>query len=164
MEKSFRQILNELSREKTTVEHHYETVEQVTFPSGNPFWTPDFQVRAPRKKGVYPKSVTETKVKAAPQPEPTPPPPTPQETLIPLEKLVPNDQVMTLILIELGASELREGVAPKRVKKAYRRLVMGYHPDRLPQNLSEYEREKKTSAFFKLQMAYETLSASLQNY
>src|SRR5690606_34378829 len=100
----------------------------------------------------------------APKTEPTPVPPPPQEILIPLEKLAPNDQVMTFILIDLGATELREGVAPKRVKKAYRRLVMNYHPDRLPQNLSIDEREKKASAFFKLQMAYETLAASLDGY
>lgn len=53
----------------------------------------------------------------------------------------------------------------KEVKKAYRRLALEFHPDKLlQQNLTASEVENKTDHFILVQEAYETLSDDRKRY
>ncbi|KAH1073570.1 hypothetical protein J1N35_025898 [Gossypium stocksii] len=54
-------------------------------------------------------------------------------------------------LLSLGHSE---NVGLSEIKKAYRRMVLQYHPDVCPPSA----KEESTKRFLELQMAYETLS------
>ena len=51
--------------------------------------------------------------------------------------------------------EITEGADEQEIKSAYRRLAKMYHPDTLPANASEEEREEVTARFRSIHEAYE---------
>ena len=53
--------------------------------------------------------------------------------------------------------EITENADEQEIKSAYRRLVKRYHPDTLPANVSEKEREEATERFRSIHEAYEFL-------
>lgn len=67
---------------------------------------------------------------------------------------VSNNSVENKCLQILG---LEPGATLANIKESYRKLVKQYHPDRLPQNLSETERENAVKKFRNVQKAYEKL-------
>ena len=50
---------------------------------------------------------------------------------------------------------LSPGASDEEVKAAYRKLAKKYHPDTLPANASEEEREEVTARFRSIHEAYE---------
>ncbi|KAI8973718.1 hypothetical protein BDF20DRAFT_883780 [Mycotypha africana] len=52
----------------------------------------------------------------------------------------------------------REAATPSAIKKAYRKLALKTHPDKLPQDTSATAREEANAAFQKLSFAYAILS------
>ncbi|TCD67591.1 hypothetical protein EIP91_012221 [Steccherinum ochraceum] len=55
---------------------------------------------------------------------------------------------------------LERNASPEDIRKAYRKLALQTHPDRLPQNTSEADREIATEKFRKVNNAYEVLNDS----
>ena len=53
--------------------------------------------------------------------------------------------------------EITENADEQEIKSAYRRLVKMYHPDTLPANTSEEEKEEATERFRSIHEAYEFL-------
>jgi hypothetical protein len=102
--------------------------------------------------------------KAQPVTKSAPPPPAPVvETLIALDKLTDQERQALLIVVNLGGSELKSGLSPKRLKKAYRQLVKGLHPDHVNLlSLSMNERRLRQEQFLSLQDAYECLSEAIR--
>lgn len=55
------------------------------------------------------------------------------------------------------ALEVHPGSSDSEIKKSYRRLALELHPDKIPANVSEPEKERMTQQFIEVQNAYEVL-------
>lgn len=108
-------------------------------PEWNFYWSPPIQMKA---KPSYP-----------PTRQPTKAAPTKQETLISLEKLPMKAKQATETLIDLGGTELAEGISKTLLKKVYRRLAKRLHPD-AGMNVP-------AGSFLELKRAYEIVQRAL---
>lgn len=163
MEKSFRDILSQFlegNEQKSPSSPSDSGASSGNHGSVSELdWT---QISLGKTQNIAREAASRYKTKtAAPATEPTLEATAP-EILIPLEKLDKDSRIMVGILRDLGATtEFSEGISLARVKKAYRRLVKKYHPDRLASHSSPKEREAAKQAFFRLQKAYNYLNESL---
>jgi hypothetical protein len=97
-------------------------------------------------------------------PTPAVRPSAPPEPVIALTSLSTADRSQVDELLGLGAEELRDGLSPARLKRAYRRLARRLHPDMLPSHTAVPEREASRRKFIRLRAAYERLTKALSQY
>jgi hypothetical protein len=139
---SFRDILAEFLEEKTA-DSPLKAEPTKTF-SADPAPLLHWQNPHPHKTGAYAKPAKT----AAPQP-----PPPPVEIVVPLRCLMSEDRLRIVVLQNMGATELNDGISNERLKKAHRRLAKVCHPDR---------HHGSSAQFLLLQDAYEGLNHALK--
>lgn len=89
------------------------------------------------------------------------PPTRPEEPVFTLRELKSKHREQAEVLIQLGATELKEGVSMKKLKRAHRRLARKFHPDaaaKTMQGLANHEN------FLKVQAAFKALERALPEY
>ncbi|MCK6602276.1 MAG: DnaJ domain-containing protein [Bacteroidetes bacterium] len=80
-----------------------------------------------------------------------------------------NETVLDQFITKKGFSEkeafeqlgLQQGATLEEVKKAYRKLALQYHPDRVPSTATETEKKEANDRFIQIQKAYDFLTERL---